>query len=128
MNYSKHLDEKIPKTNQSIGVIKRLYNYLPRKALLQIYISYILPNLDYCDEIYHKTSYDDFYCAYYSERANTDPINTNALFNDKVDAVQYNTALAITGCVHSTSREKLYSELGLTSLYVRRRLHRLSRL
>ena len=58
-----------------------------------------------------------FYCAYYSDRANTDPINTNALFNDKVEAVQYNATLAITGCVRGTSREKLYSELGLTSLY-----------
>ena len=49
----------------------------------------------------------------------TDPVNTNAQFNDKIEAVQYNAALAITGCVRGTSREKLYSELGLTSLYDR---------
>ena len=48
MNYSKHVDEKIAKANQSIGVIKHLYNYLPRKVLLQINISYIRPNLGYC--------------------------------------------------------------------------------
>ena len=34
MNYSNHLDEKITKANQGIGVIRRLYHYLPRKALL----------------------------------------------------------------------------------------------
>ena len=109
-----------------IGVIKRLYNYLPRKVLLQIYTSDIRPNLDYCDVIYHKPSYDDFYCACYSERAKTDPVNINVQFNDKIEALQYNAALAITGCVRGTSREKLYSELGLTSLYDRRRFHRLS--
>ena len=73
--------------------------------------------MSHCDVIYHKPSYDDFYCACYSERANTNPINTNALFNDKVEVVQYNAALAITGCVRGTSREKLYD---------RRSFHRLS--
>ena len=96
MNYSKHLDEKIAKANQCIGVIKRLYNYLPRKVLLLTYISYVRPNLDYCDVIYHKPSYDDFYCASNSERAKTDPVNTNAQFKDKIEGVQYNAALAIT--------------------------------
>ena len=42
MSYSKHIDGKIDKANQGIGVIKRLYNYLPGKALLQIYKSFIL--------------------------------------------------------------------------------------
>ena len=53
-------------------------------------------------------------------------VNTNAQFNDKIEAVQYNAALAITGCVRGTSREKLYSELALASLYDRKRFHRLS--
>ena len=60
-----------------------------------------------------------FNCAYYSERAKTDSISTNALFNDKCVAVhgllsssrpwavQYNAALAVTGCVRGISREKL---------------------
>ena len=62
-----------------------------------------------------------FIGAYYSERANTDPINTSALFHDNIEAVQYKAALTITGYFRGTSREKLYSELGLTSLYGRRR-------
>ena len=45
---SKHIDGKIGKANQCIGIMKRLYNYLPRKALLQIYKSFIRPHLDYC--------------------------------------------------------------------------------
>ena len=122
MNYIKHIDGKIGKANQGIGVIKRLYNYLPRKALIQIYKSFIRPHLDYCDVIYHKPTYDDFYSKYYSERAKSDPVNTNHDFTNKIESVQYNAALAITitGCVRGTSREKLFAELGLTSLYDRR--------
>ena len=126
MSYMNHIDTKIAKANQGIGIIRRLYNYLPRKALVQIYKSFILPHLDYCDVIYHKPMYDDFYSKYYNERAKSDPINTNYQFNNKIESVQYNAALAITGCVRGTSRERLYSELGLTSLYDRRRFHRLS--
>ena len=126
MCYSKHIDGKIGKANQGIGVIKRLYNYLPREALLQIYKSFIRPHLDYCDVIYHKPTYDDFYSNYYSERAKSDPINTNYELTNKIESVQYNAALAIIGCVRGTSRGKLFLELGLTSLYDRRRLHRLT--
>ena len=126
MIFSNHVDEKITKANQGVGVIRRLYHYLPRNALLQIYKSFIRPHLDYCDVIYHKPTYDDFYSTYYSERAKTDPVNTNFQFTNKIEAVQYSASLAITGCVRGTSREKLYSELGLTSLYDRRRFHRLS--
>ena len=42
MSYGKHIDGKIGKANQGIGVIKRLYNYLSGKALLQIYKSFVL--------------------------------------------------------------------------------------
>ena len=45
-------------------------------------------------------------------------------FTNKIESVQYNAALAITGCVRGTSMGKLFLELGLTSLYDRRRLHR----
>ena len=126
MHYTKHLDCIIAKANQGITVIKHLFNYLPREALFQIYKSFIRPHLDYCDVIYHKPNYDEFYSQYYSERAKSDPVNTNCEFTNKIEVVQYNAALAITGCVRGTSREKLFSELGLTSLYDRRRFHRLS--
>ena len=126
MNYTKHIDSKIAKANQGIRVIQRLYNYLPRKALLQIYTSFLRPHLDYCDVIYHKPMYDDFYSKYYSERAKHDPSNTNYDFSRKIESVQYNAALAITGYIRGTNRERLYSVLGLTSLYDRRRFHRLS--
>ena len=51
MNYSNHLYEEIKsklKANQGICVIWHLYHYFPRKVQLQIYKSFIRPNLDYC--------------------------------------------------------------------------------
>ena len=41
-------------------------------------------------------------------------------FRSKLESVQYNAALAITGCIRGTSRERLYEELGLESLDRRR--------
>ena len=125
LTFNKHIDEKISIANRGIGIIRRLYHYLPRKSLIQIYKSFIRPHLDYCDIIYHKPTYDIFSSEYYSERASSDPMHVNEQFTNKIEAVQYNSALAITGCIRGTSREKLYSELGLESLYDRRLFHRL---
>ena len=38
----------------------------------------------------------------------------------KIESVQYNVALAITGAIKGSSREKLYQELGLEYLYRKR--------
>ena len=89
LSFNKHLDEKIAKANKGIGIIRRLYHYLPRKALMQIYKSFIRPHLDYCDIIYHKPVYDDFIREYFSERASSDPVNINEQFTSKIKAVQY---------------------------------------
>ena len=49
----------------------------------------------------------------------------NESFSSKVESVQYNTYLAITGATRRTSQEKLYQELGLESLRSRRWLRRM---
>ena len=64
-----------------------------RTSLITIFKSLIRPHLDYGDIIYDR--------AY------------NTLFHQNIESIQYNTALAITGTVRRTSREKLYQELGL---------------
>ena len=51
---SKHIDDKIKKGNTGIAIVRRLYNYLPRNALLQVYKYFIRPHLDYCEVIYYK--------------------------------------------------------------------------
>ena len=48
------------------------------------------------------------------------------LFVKKIESIQYKVALAITGAIQGTSRERIYQELGLESLKSRRWYKRLS--
>ena len=41
-------------------------------------------------------------------------------FIKNIESVQYNAALAITGAIRGTSKEKIYQELGFESLQQRR--------
>ena len=107
LTFNKHIDEKISIANRGVGVIRRLYHYFPRKSMIQIYKSFIRLHLDYCDIIYHKHLHDIFSSEYYSEIASSDPLHNNEQLTNKIEAVQYNPALAITGCIRGTSREKL---------------------
>ena len=55
--------------------------------------------------------------AHYSERARSDPVNTNYQFTNQIEAVQYNAALAFAGCIRGCiSGGNFFSEFGLTSL------------
>ena len=44
----------------------------------------------------------------------------NSSLHQNLGKIQYNSALAITGAIRGTSKEKLYQELGLESLEKRR--------
>ena len=105
LSFHQHLNDKIAKCNKSIGLISRLRLTLPRDSLLCIYKSFVRPNLDYADVIYDSPS--------------------NELLSRKIESVQYNAALAITGAIRGTSRSKLYAELGLEELSKRRFCRRL---
>ena len=80
--------------------MRRLSMTLSRKSLLTIYKSFVRPLLDYADIIYDKPC--------------------NETFKEKLEAVQYNSCLAIAGAIRGTSRECLYRELGLETLNDRR--------
>ena len=58
------------------------------------------PHLDYGDTIYDQPE--------------------NESFSSKIESVQYNASLVITGAIGDTSQEKLYQELGFESLRSRR--------
>ena len=105
LTFGHHLKEKISKANKGIGLITRLYSFLPRKTLINIYKAFIRPHIDYGDVIYDDPS--------------------NIKFSQKIESVQYNAALAITGAIRGTSREKLYQELGFEHLHDRRWFRRL---
>ena len=47
MNFSNHIKEKFLKASKGIGILRKLYNVLPRNFLITIYKSFIRPHLDY---------------------------------------------------------------------------------
>ena len=100
LTFDEHLTSVSNKISKTIGLLRKLQNILPRPALLTIYKSFIRPHLDYGDIIYDQ--------AY------------NLSFHQKLESIQYNAALALTGAIRGSSREKLYQELGLESLQLRR--------
>ena len=73
---------------------------MPRAALITIYKAFIRPHLDYGDILYDQ--------AY------------NMSFHQKLEYIEYNACLGITGAIRGTSKEKLYQEVGLESLQLRR--------
>ena len=88
------------KISKKIGLLRKLQEILPRPPLITIYKSFIRSLLDYRDIIYDQAC--------------------KVPFHQKIDSIQYNAALAITGAIRGTSREKLYPELGFESLVSRR--------
>ena len=105
LSFLEHIDEKIKKLTVGVNLMRKLNLLLPRSSLLTVYKCFVRPHLDYEDVIY-------------------DQPNLPSLTN-KIDSVQYNAALAITGAIRGTSKEKLYQELGFESLKYRRWLRRL---
>ena len=108
LDFKQNIDNVILKINKGIFVLKELRYSLPRKSLLRIYKAFLrlLASIDYGDIMYDQPQ--------------------NESFCDKLELVQYKAALAITGAIHETSRDKLYQELGLESLKSRRWSKRLS--
>ena len=105
LKFNTHINQKIKKCNKMIALIRRLSVNLSCNLLLTIYKSFIRPYLDNDVILYDK------------------PTNDN--FQNKMEKVQCRACLAITGGIQGTSRERLYDELGLHSLVIRRRHNKL---
>ena len=105
LSFKNHLDGKISQVYKSIGILRKLSFSLPRSSLLTIYKSFIRPHLDYCDVIYDNSH--------------------NVTFNNKIEKIQYDASLAITGAIRGASKEKLYNELGLELLISSRWIRKL---
>ena len=87
LDFQGHLKSVLNKVNKTKKLLRKLYNTLPRLPLLTNYEPFIRPHLDYGDIIYNE--------AY------------NVSFHPKLETIQYNSALAITGAIRGTSTEKL---------------------
>ena len=114
LSFEKHLSEKIIKAKKNVGKLKHLSKFLPLKTLDQMYKALVRRHLDYCDIIYHTPSI-----------IHRPPLGValNSLMT-KVERIQYQAALAITGARQGSSRTKMYDELGWESLSDRRKCRR----
>ena len=86
--------------NETIWKLWKLQNDFQRPSLLIISKSFIRQHLDYgniiCDQAY------------------------NACFQQNLEGIQYNAALANTGALRGISKNNFFKELGLESLQHRR--------
>ena len=87
----------INKVNKTIVLLRKLKSFLLRKALITIYKVVVRPQLDYGNVLYDQTF--------------------NNSFHGKLESVQYNASLTITGVIKGMSKEKIYQSLGLESLH-----------
>ena len=105
LNFSGHINKKLKKVTKSINLLRKLNLTLPRSSLLIIHKSFVRPHLDCGDIVYDQPN--------------------NSSLSEKIESLQYNAALAITGAIKDSSKEKLYQELGLESLKDRRWVRKL---
>ena len=91
LDFQKNLKSTFSKVNKTIGLLQKLHHILPRSPLLTIYKSFIRSHFD-CGDIIYDQAY-------------------NASFHQKLNSIQYNVALAVTGAVRGISKEKLYNAM-----------------
>ena len=100
LTFDEHLNNVLNKVNKTIGLLRKLQNLLSRSTLITIYKAFVRPHLDYGDILFDQTY--------------------NSSFHEKLESIQYNACLALTGAIRGSSKEKIYQELGFKSIHVRR--------
>ena len=84
LTFEEHLLIVFKKVIKTIGLLRKLQNLLPRTTLITIYKAFFGPHLDYGDILYDQ--------------------EFNSSFHDRLESVQYNACLAITGAIRCTSK------------------------
>ena len=85
MIFDEHLKMVSLKINKTLGLLRKLQNLLPRSALITIYEAFVRSHFDYGNIIYYQV---------YS-----------ISFHQKLETIQYNACLAITGAIQGTSKK-----------------------
>ena len=96
LTFNGHINHIFSKFNKSIELLRKFQSVLRRSSLLTICKTFFRSHLDYADVVYDQ-SY-------------------KLSFHKKLDSIQCNAALAVTGAVWGSSTEKHYQELGFESL------------
>ena len=95
LTFDEHLTSVESKTNKTISL-----NNLPRQALITRCKAFVSPHLNFGDILYDQTY--------------------NVSFHQKLEKIQCNACIAITGTIRSTSKDKIYQYLALESFENRR--------
>ena len=88
-HFNEHINHILSKVNKSIGLLRKFQSVRPRSSLLTIYNTFIRSHLGYADVVY-----DQYYKS----------------FHEKLESIQCNAALAVTGAVRGSSTKKLYQK------------------
>ena len=105
LSFDEHLKSVLKKISKTVGLLRTFWGILSRTSLITIYKLFGRYHLNYGDIIYGQTF--------------------NESFHQRIESIQCNAVIAITGAIRGTSSEKLYQELGLESLRSRKWLRNL---
>ena len=86
LSFDEHLKSVLKKISKTVGLLWKLQGILPRTSSITIYI-FVRPHLDYGDIMYDQTF--------------------NESFHERIESIQYNAAISITGAIRGTSSKKL---------------------
>ncbi len=100
-----HIDNIIASTSKILGIMRNLKFKISRRALNQIYISYMRPILEYASSVWDG-------CEEYEK--------------DSLEKIQNEAARIVTGLTRSVSLENLKQEVGWQLLSARRSIQTLS--
>ena len=104
LSWNEHTLNVIVKTNKRMLILRSYKNFLPRKALIQIYKTMIRPIIEYIDALYSNA-----------------PLSLCNMFEN----IQRQAAVICTGAYHHTSYNALLNDLAWESLERRQNTHKL---
>lgn len=102
-DWNDHIQNTIVKAKKRIHCINNIKLLLPRRSLCSLYVTMVLPIIEYCDIIYDNCTV------------------RNAL---DLENTQRRAALVCTGAYRHTSNDALLAELGWQPLRIRRQIHK----
>jgi hypothetical protein len=105
LSFNVHLTKVITRCNNMLNPLKALKTYVHSKHLERMYMSFILPHLEYGSIIF-ASSYQNLLA--------------------QLDRIHYRAAVLVSGCVHGSNSHKVLKCLDWPTLADRRELKRLS--
>ena len=102
--WHEHVNNIISSASKVLGMMRKIKFTINRKALGQIYVSFLRPILEYGSTVWDS-------CTQYEK--------------DNLEKIQHEAARIVTGLTRSVSLRSLYGELGWISLEERRQFQKL---